>query len=45
MLFGGAKGFNAFFPHLIKENSYVPPIVLTNFQLFNKSMAVGPNSP
>jgi signal transduction histidine kinase/ligand-binding sensor domain-containing protein len=29
MFFGGINGFNAFFPDQIKENPYLPPIVLT----------------
>jgi len=29
MFFGGINGFNAFFPEEIKDNPYVPPVVLT----------------
>jgi PAS domain S-box-containing protein len=45
MFFGGSKGFNAFFPENIRDNPYVPPVVLTDFQLFNKPVAIGKNSP
>ena len=45
MFFGGSKGFNAFFPEKIRDNPYVPPVVLTDFQLFNKPVAIGKNSP
>ncbi|WPR73348.1 two-component regulator propeller domain-containing protein [Algoriphagus sp. NG3] len=38
MLFGGVNGFNAFYPHEIKDNPYKPKVVITNFQIFNKSV-------
>jgi signal transduction histidine kinase len=40
MFFGGINGFNVFDPHQIKENLYVPPVVLTDFQIFNKSVPI-----
>ncbi len=45
LFFGGKNGFNMFYPETIVDNAYIPPIVLTDFQLFNKSVAVGPDSP
>lgn len=45
MFFGGADGFNAFFPQDIIENSYIPPVVITGFSIFNTEVAVGPDSP
>ncbi|MCK5280961.1 MAG: sigma 54-interacting transcriptional regulator, partial [Cyclobacteriaceae bacterium] len=36
MFFGGITGFNSFFPENIKDNKYIPPIVITSFQKFNK---------
>ncbi len=42
MFFGGINGFNAFFPERIRENPYRAPVVLTDFQLFNQSVPVGP---
>jgi signal transduction histidine kinase len=30
MFFGGANGFNAFYPDHIRDNAYIPPIVLTS---------------
>ncbi len=45
MFFGGSKGFNAFFPEKIRDNPFVPPVVLTEFQLFNKPVAIGKDSP
>ncbi|MFN2109349.1 MAG: two-component regulator propeller domain-containing protein [Anaerolineae bacterium] len=44
MFFGGKGGFNVFYPEQITLNPYVPPVVLTDFQLFNKPVAVGPES-
>jgi two-component system, sensor histidine kinase ChiS len=45
MFFGGINGFNAFYPQHVKDNPAIPPIVITDFKLFNKSVALGPNSP
>jgi len=45
MFFGGAKGFNAFYPDSIKDNLNIPPVYLTNFQLFNKTVKPGKTSP
>jgi PAS domain S-box-containing protein len=45
MFFGGSKGFNAFFPEKIQDNPYVPPVVLTDFQLFNRPVAIGADAP
>ena len=42
MFFGGVNGFNAFDPETIKDNPYLPPIVITDFQIFNQSVPVGP---
>jgi methyl-accepting chemotaxis protein/ligand-binding sensor domain-containing protein len=41
ILFGGAKGFNLVEPERIRENTHVPPIALTGFQLYNKPVAIG----
>lgn len=43
--FGGPKGFNAFYPDEIFENPYAPPVVLTDFQIFNQSVKPDNNSP
>lgn len=37
---GTAKGFNAFYPKQIEINRYVPPIELSDFQLFNQSVDI-----
>ena len=41
LFFGGINGFNAFFPHQIRINSEVPKVVVTDIQLFNRSIGVG----
>ena len=45
MFFGGIEGFNAFYPDQITDNPYNPPIVITEFQLFNESIEIGSDSP
>ncbi len=40
MFFGGIGGLTMFHPDTVKSNSYVPPVVLTDFKIFNKSVAV-----
>ncbi|MCP5046662.1 MAG: PAS domain S-box protein [bacterium] len=41
LFFGGINGFNAFFPDTIKENPYVPPVVITGFKIFNEEVPIG----
>ena len=41
LYFGGINGFNTFFSDSIKDNPFIPPIVITDFQIFNKSIPVG----
>ncbi|MEO5563636.1 MAG: two-component regulator propeller domain-containing protein, partial [Chitinophagaceae bacterium] len=38
MYFGGVNGFNAFYPENIKTNTFVPPVYITDFQIFNKKI-------
>lgn len=42
MFFGGIKGFNVFNPRQIKDNPYIPPVVLTDFYIANKLVSVSP---
>jgi signal transduction histidine kinase/ligand-binding sensor domain-containing protein/DNA-binding response OmpR family regulator len=42
---GGAKGFNSFFPDQMPDNMTPPPVVLTGFDLRNKPVAIGADSP
>jgi signal transduction histidine kinase/ligand-binding sensor domain-containing protein len=41
LLFGGNRGFIAFYPQNIKTNTYIPPVFITDFQIFNNSVPVG----
>ena len=41
MYFGGTNGLNSFRPENIKENTYIPPIVLTDFQILHKPVQIG----
>ncbi|MES2734475.1 MAG: two-component regulator propeller domain-containing protein [Bacteroidota bacterium] len=41
MLFGGPNGLNVFHPDSLRKNTAIPPVYITNFQLFNKSVSVG----
>lgn len=46
LLFGGTQGYTRFFPSNITSNSYRPPVVLRDFQIFNKPVEIGaPGSP
>ncbi len=40
IFFGGVDGFNAFYPENIKANTFVPPIYITDFQVFNKKVNI-----
>ncbi len=40
MFFGGCDGFNAFFPADIKDSAYIPPVVISEFRLFNRPVLV-----
>ena len=44
MFFGGSNGLNAFFPENVRDNPYVPPVVITSFKIFNKSVPIDPKS-
>ncbi|MES2731471.1 MAG: two-component regulator propeller domain-containing protein [Bacteroidota bacterium] len=41
MFFGGVNGFNIFHPDSIRENRFIPPVYLTDFQVFNQSVKPG----
>lgn len=45
LMFGGINGLNWFTPEEIEDNEVVPPVVLTDFQIFNKPVAIGGSSP
>ncbi|OOQ58383.1 hypothetical protein BC343_11540 [Mucilaginibacter pedocola] len=41
IFFGGIKGFNSFYPDSVKTNLQPPPVYITDFQIFNKSIVTG----
>jgi DNA-binding CsgD family transcriptional regulator len=45
MFFGGVNGLNSFYPDRIEENQYIPPVVITEFKIYNKPVAFGKDSP
>ena len=40
ILFGGTNGLNAFVPENVQDDAYVPPVVMTNFTIFNKQVRI-----
>ena len=45
MFFGGFSGATSFYPDRVIDNTYVPPIVFTDFRLFGRPVEVGSGSP
>lgn len=43
VLFGTNKGVLSFYPDSISKNDYVPPVVFTEFRLFNEMQTPAPN--
>ncbi len=41
MYFGGTNGFSSFFPDRVRDNLEIPPVVLTELQVFNRPVAAG----
>jgi len=41
--FGGVNGFNVFDPNDVIDNTAIPPVVLTDFKIFNKPVVIGKN--
>ena len=44
MFFCGNGGVTAFFPEDIRENPFVPPVVLTSFKIHDKAVPIGAES-
>ncbi len=40
LLFGGINGFNLFHPDNIYKNPHIPPVYLSDFRLYNKSVSI-----
>jgi PAS domain S-box-containing protein len=45
LAFGGIEGFNLFIPDQIARNLHVPDVIITGFNLKNKPVPIGPDSP
>lgn len=45
MYFGGINGVSYFKPGEIKDNPYIPEIVITDFKIFNESVKHSPDNP
>lgn len=45
LFFGGINGFNSFFAKNIRNNPYQPPVVFTDFKIFNKRPEISEKSP
>jgi signal transduction histidine kinase/ligand-binding sensor domain-containing protein len=45
MYFGGVNGLNIFHPDSVKQSSIAPPLILTDFYIFNQSVKIGKGSP
>lgn len=41
VFFGGVNGFNNFYPKNIRTNNFIPPVYITDFQVFNKRVVPG----
>jgi len=41
LLFGGQNGLTKFNPDQLIENQQIPPILITDFKIFNKDVPVG----
>ena len=44
MFFCGNGGITAFFPEAIRDDPYVPPVVITSLTVFNKPVRIGADS-
>ena len=40
ILAGGAKGFNVFHPDQLKENEFIPPVILSSFKMLGKEVPI-----
>ncbi len=42
LYFGGIHGLNAFFPGKLRENTFIPTVILTRFKKFNREVKLDP---
>jgi signal transduction histidine kinase/DNA-binding response OmpR family regulator/ligand-binding sensor domain-containing protein len=45
MYFGSTEGLNVFNPKQITQSGFIPPVVITGFQVFNQPVKIGEDSP
>ncbi|MBN2412631.1 histidine kinase [candidate division KSB1 bacterium] len=45
MFFGGINGVTAFYPEKIRDNSYIPPVYITDFKISNHTVKIGGQNP
>ncbi len=45
ILLGGTNGFNTFYPENLVDSTYIPRVMLTDFQLLNQPVKIGGDSP
>lgn len=46
LFFGGLRGLNSFYPDSLRYNTFIPPVYITDLQIFNQSVHVlEENSP
>ncbi|MFI5217854.1 MAG: two-component regulator propeller domain-containing protein [Bacteroidia bacterium] len=38
IFFGSIKGLNSFYPEKLTKNNFIPPVVITDFKIFDKSV-------
>jgi ligand-binding sensor domain-containing protein/signal transduction histidine kinase len=41
MYFGGVNGMTSFMPSEVRDNPYAPPVLITDFRVFNRPVALG----
>ncbi len=45
MFFGGVNGFIRFYPEQVRDNPFIPPVVITDFKIFEQSVALSAPLP
>lgn len=45
LVFGSSRGLTIFDPRALQRNTHLPPVVFTDFQIFNQTIAPGPTQP
>lgn len=44
LMFGGVNGLNIFYPSEITNNTIIPPVVISDFLIYNKPVGIGQDS-